>query len=451
MSELESKTIMVSLFFTNVVVEVSGDCGCIFIRELLDCADHTSQFFLNKKSTFFKSFILDNFNKKDLKNYTVEEFEKMFIEFGYYGYEKGIRKLRKIYKKIILERVRNTKSVRKLFREFIVKGNPSGLCSNPNVTGKFIEKMGIFDILEVSLSETLPLSFIKKHLEQILSNHMYADSLGGNMKLKESFFSTFKKYINFSYVSSRTDFSEAFFDKYIKRCDLFQLMKNPVISEAFIRKHENKIKQRPSLHSDIIWRNPNLSEEFVTERIDEVDWKVLADYNKMLDERFYMKHQDKIRDFQEVLHYMTYNSIISLDYIIKNASERTLNSEYFWYHIFGREDLTLEFLEKYMDKISHKIYANANAPIEFFLKYPRFQNASFFAYNSLATTEMLNEYAERNQIGDYAIKCISESPACDEAFIRKYKNQVDWNKVFSNKFRAEKKVDFSKDPLVKYL
>ena len=451
MSELESKTIMVSLVFTNEVVEVSGNCGCIFIRELLDCCDsHNNKFKIFKHSKLFKKFILNNFETKNLRNYNSEQFEELFLEFGYYGYTKGINKLRRLYKKIILERVRNTKSIRKLFRKNIHRVKcTKALCSNPNVTGKFIEKMGILDMKEISMSETLPFSFIKKHLEELISNNFYSGSLANNKNLNEDFFGTFKKYVNWRSLSTREDFSERFFSKYIKRFNMFQLIKNPAISEAFVRKHEVYIRE--TITTQMMWSNPNLSETFVNERLDEVDWDTLVANNQVLDEKFYMKHQHKL-DNNEIIGNMAANSKISLEYIMSNVNEHLMDDEYFWHCIFRRRsDLKLEFLEKYFKKIGLEICLNSNVPIEFFLKYPQFQNNYFFQDNSLATSEMLHSYIKR--IPDWSIdwNIISRSPACDEAFVEIYKNEIDWHGIIRNKFRAEKQVDWNQDPLSKYL
>ena len=72
MSELEEKTIMVELGFVNEVVEVSGDSGCIFIKELLDCCNsHNNKFKIFKNSKLFKKFILNSFTKKDLRKYSI--------------------------------------------------------------------------------------------------------------------------------------------------------------------------------------------------------------------------------------------------------------------------------------------------------------------------------------------------------------------------------------------
>ena len=137
---------------------------------------------------------------------------------------------------------------------------------------------------------------------------------------------------------------------------------------------------------------------------------------------------------------------------MSNVNEHLMDDEYFWHCIFRRRsDLKLEFLEKYFKKIGLEICLNSNVPIEFFLKYPQFQNNYFFQDNSLATSEMLHSYIKR--IPDWSIdwNIISRSPACDEAFVEIYKNEIDWHGIIRNKFRAEKQVDWNQDPLSKYL
>ena len=463
MSELEEKTIMVELGFVNEVVEVSGDSGCIFIKELLDCCNsHNNKFKIFKNSKLFKKFILNSFTKKDLRKYSIEQFEELFLEFGYYSYTKGINKLRRLYKKIILERFRNTKSVRKLFRENFKKVSDGNLCMNPNVTGKFIDKMGISSLLEISLSTTLPFSYLKKYLDVLLSDRFYSNNLVNNKSLKEDFFGTFKKYVDWSVLSSREDFSEKFFEKYIKRCNLVRLIQNPVISEAFIRKHEKYIVNKVGSHK--IWMNPNLSETFVNERFEQIYWDFVAKYNKILDENFYMKHEGDFKgeDFIPALLNMASNTTISLDYVMNHANNILIKNRffdkvslsedrYFWEQILKRDKLTVKFLETHLNEISQTdITYNSNIPTEFFLKYPQFQTADFLLFNSSATTEMLYSYVEKMGKAT-AWSRISSSPLCDEKFIRKYKDNIDWSMVCFNKFRAEKQVDFSKDPLVKYL
>ena len=463
MSELDEKTIMVELGFVNEMVEVSGDCGCIFIKELLDCCNsHNNKFKIFKHSKLFKKFILNNFEKKDLRKYSIEEFEELFLEFGYYGYEKGIRKLRRLYKKIILERFRNTKSVRKLFKENFKKVSDPNLCTNPNITGKFIDEMGISSLLEISISTTLPFSYIKKYLDVLLADRFYSDNLANNKSLKEDFFGTFKKYVDWSILSSREDFSEKFFEKYIKRCNLIRLIQNPVISEAFIRKHEVYINNK--VGSQMIWMNPNLSQTFVNERIEQIYWDFVAKHNRVLDEKFYMKHEGDFEgeDFIPVLLNMASNDTISLDYVMTHANitfikNRFFNKfalsedRFFWEQILKRDKLTVKFLETHLNEISQTdITYNSNIPTEFFLKYPQFQNVNFLLFNSSATSEMLYSYVEK--MGNATVwSRISSSPLCDEEFIKKYKDNIDWSMLCFNKFRAEKQVDFSKDPLVKYL
>jgi hypothetical protein len=161
---------------------------------------------------------------------------------------------------------------------------------------------------------------------------------------------------------------------------MFQLIKNPAISEAFVRKHEVYIRE--TITTQMMWSNPNLSETFVNERLDEVDWDTLVANNQVLDEKFYMKHQHKL-DNNEIIGNMAANSKISLEYIMSNVNEHLMDDEYFWHCIFRRRsDLKLEFLEKYFKKIGLEICLNSNVPIEFFLKYPQFQNNYFFQDNS---------------------------------------------------------------------
>ena len=459
MSELEEKTIMVELGFVNEVVEVSGDSGCIFIKELLDCCNsHNNKFKIFKNSKLFKKFILNSFTKKDLRKYSIEQFEELFLEFGYYGYTKGINKLRRLYKKIILERFRNTKSVRKLFRENFKKVSDGNLCMNPNVTGKFIDKMGISSLLEISMSTTLPFSYLKKYLHIFLADRFYSNNLVNNKSLKENFFGTFKKYVDWSVLSSREDFSEKFFEKYIKRCNLVRLIQNPAISESFIRKHEVYIINK--IGSQMIWMNPNL-----TERFEQIYWDFLTRYNKVLDEKFYMKHEGDFKgeDFVPILINMASNTTISLDYVINHANTTLIKNRffikfalsldrYFWEQILKRNNLTVEFLEAHSNQIIKQgnLTFNSNIPTEFFLNHPEFQSAEFLVFNSSATSEMLYSYVEKmGKAAEWSR--ISSSPLCDEEFIRKYKDNIDWRVLCFNKFRAEKDVDFSKDPLVKYL
>ena len=168
----------------------------------------------------------------------------------------------------------------------------------------------------------------------------------------------------------------------------------------------------------MIWTNPNLSQTFVNERIHNVHWEYLASTNKVLNETFYMEHLDKF-NIEELVGNMVVNSAINLNYIIDNASEDLLNDGHFWYNVFQRDDVTLEFIEKHFDILltfETGICNNPKVPIEFFIKYPQFQIQDFFINNNVATPQMLFDYIR--QTGGYINWYkISSSSGCDETVL----------------------------------
>ena len=447
------------LNFNNETIEINDDCGCIFIKELLTCDNHENKFNIPRDSTLFKNFILNNgLEYTDVSEYNTNEFEILFQEFGYYGAEKQLDLLRKMYKKTITGRMVNKKSVQNLLSRFPENIKHLNIYRNPNIDRKFLEQYKIdknFDY--TSKCVFLEESYYNKHSKQF-SFHNW-QIISSNENIPESFLRRNIFKLNFRDVSKHKKLSEEFLNEFLPQMSWENLGTNPSVSEEFIVKYENRI---PEDLNYVKFENPNISEKFIEDRKDEIeDWTVFQKH-PLLSTEFFVRHAEKIFDiinqdfgivseadynistFQIFHNHKNHNLTIELFLRLKHLLGPEKN---FWSAICLRKNLPRWFLEQNIEKFNWKILScNSSIPEDFFIKNFDRVNIKFLSSNSAMSERFI-----RKNIELFDMDGLSKNSSLSEAFFVEHILQINVDNLFLNPFRAYKTVDFSQDILSKYL
>lgn len=452
-----SNTIILN--FNNETIEITDDCGCIFIKELLTCDNHENKFNIPRDSTLFKNFILNNgLEYTDVSEYTTNEFETLFQEFGYYGAEKQLDLLRKMYKKTITGRMVNKKSVQNLLSRFPENIKHLKIYINPNIDRKFLEEYKMdkkFD--QTCKCLFLEESYYNKHSKQFSFDNW--QSISSNENIPESFLRRNIFKLNFREVSKHKNLSEKFFNDFLPQMTWLYLAPNPSISEEFIVKYEDRI---PEDLNYVKFENPNISEKFIEDRKDEIeDWTIFQ-MHPSLSAEFIEKHAGKIFDIINqdfgIVSEADYN--ISTFQIFHNHKNPNLTIEFFlrlkhllgpeknfWSTICFRKNLPRCFLDQNIEKFNWKILSrNSTIPEDFFIK-----NFDRVNIKYLSSNPAMSESFIRKNIELFDMNGLSKNPNLSEAFFVEHILQINVNNLFLNPFRAYKTVDFNRDILSNYL
>ncbi len=399
------------LIFNNKTIELkeNEECfnDCIFLKELLDC-DQNQNVTLDKESLFFENFILNNtLHLENFSKYNNKNFEDLFLEFGYYGYEKGIKQLRKIVKPYILRELANSKEVEQFFLDYPKFIKWPDIIQNPNISETFIEKL----------------------IEQ-------------------------KEKVHWGYVASLGKYSEYFFRKYIERFPDGSICCNEDIPEECFSRLIKEIELNSDDWKRISFRI-NITEKFVEENIENITFKKLL-YKHNISAEFLIKHFDRIVwDCSKYLMLYTGNRELYIKYI----KDQKLQQKCF------DDKATIEEMEEIMNSddgvLIHAI-TKTTVPLEFFTKHIlKFKNISWF-YICQKRKDLNMKFLEthinivdfpalsqnKNIPLDFLYKYIENKPFCwkslclntgiPESFFMKYIDKIIWIKLCRNTNISEK-------------
>jgi hypothetical protein len=298
------------LIFNNKTIHINNNCGCLFLKVLLDC-DENKNVKIDKTSDFFENYILKkNLYFVNLKDYTNEQIEELFHEFGYYGATEQIHRLRVITKRIIKYKRENIEQVE---------------------------------------------NFLEKHIINNIELRMkYEHSLFTNPNLF-----TIEKYINennfnaFIYNMSLTeDVIEDFLDtlksmgKFDNNLSWLGISINPNLSEKFHRKYIDKVNW---WHFN--YNNKNISENFYDDNSEKVSWTKIST-NCKLSKEFIEKYKDKLDLDKLKIHYFENTFETSRDGFNLEEVDEKLSVNTSWNKIINQYKVPINYIVKNKENIN---------------------------------------------------------------------------------------------------
>ena len=263
------------------------------------------------------------------------------------------------------------------------------------VREKYVNRKGVELFFE---KINKPPSFVKKHFYGI--KKINSSELLKNPNISEEFI---KKYIinnqindtDWSYLCENTNLSEQFFETYEKLgvLDWRSLCKNTNLSEEFFKIHIQKIKHESWFY---LCKNPNMSEEFFETCNLKIFWESLCQ-NTNMSEEFFERH------------------------LLKGLK---LN----WKSLCLNTNISEKFFERHLDKISEKdcysLCRNTNLSEAFFERHINNVIWSPLSRN----TNMSEEFFERH-INNIVWSSVCENTNLSEKFFERHLNKItekDW-------------------------
>ena len=329
----------------------------------------------------------------DFFNFTEDMFEKMFIEFGFFGEEKQIVLLEKICKKVLMEQKTGSREVRTFIGKLLQEKkcidshffpNWKGLNNNPNFDSEFFEEHPEYiSYPELCKNETLDESFFNKHRSKLeddecWKNLFYNRSISlkyietfmdeknkytymnidywGRDDLTESFVEENKKFLNLKYMLRIGKFSSEYFENYISKSDEScwgYIASNKHLEKEFILKYLEKLKRHP-----YFWANPCVTLDIIEANIETVIWHQIAN-NINITSDFIRKYFHNLN-----AHGICNNPSVTEEILTEFQDE--LKSCTFVYGSKGK--LSDKFLNdnKHNPRMMNAFCLNPNVPIEFF-------------------------------------------------------------------------------------
>jgi hypothetical protein len=288
MSELESKTIMVSLVFTNEVVEVNGDDykgKCKLVQVLLEDNPTVEKIEIKVDfdSEYFRRFIMNNeLEQKELNvpfsvnlergpfvefiNSSDQRVESMFVQLGYFGADNAIILLRNIVKKVIRYKYVDHKSV----ENFFLKNRLEYVLGNPNISDSYVRKV------------------IRKF------DDCHWETVSENSSVSLELMMEYEANIDWPKISKRKGLPIWFVNKYQDRLDWIAVCAFAALDDVFVNQMPENRKNWKSLAT-----NSHLSESFIEANIDNGNINAVSDinylvWNKGLSENFFLKYVDNL-------------------------------------------------------------------------------------------------------------------------------------------------------------
>jgi hypothetical protein len=461
MAESLQTNIMVPLkFIGGEHFMLDKDYGRVFLKEILECdsSDCREPLKINFSFSFFNEFILgDRLETEIFSNYTTDQFEKLFQDLGYFGCEDKIKKLRKIYKEVKIEKVQRRSEVRNYFREIFsdLKARErrhvlfSQWYLNPNLNTEFVEEVKLSPSLSVILAP-LGDEYFDKHID---TYGEYWNFLCQNNTLTEDFFNKHFDKINWHTISLNTNLPESFFAKHIKKLTISFLASNSTISESFIRQREHIFKEKVLNH---IYLNPNISEDYIRELSERKDWcdsnyEIIIRNNETVTEDFWKSVLPKIKNNEKLLLNLAKKDNISLEFIM--SFENLINNKKdLWDIISSSKKFSPEFFNLHKDNFSFLELSNNDTLSDDFI----FEHLDKFDINKISsnpalTEDLIEKIIKEKDVYFFDWFNLSSNSSLSENFFRKYKKFTNKDTVICNKFRAAKEMNFKKDELSKYL
>ena len=381
MSELESKTIMVSLVFTNEVVEVSGEDykgKCKLIQVLLEDNSNVEkiEISVNFNSEYFRRFVMnDELERTELNvpfslnlepgpfiefvGYSDIIFESMFIQLGYFGADDAIILLRNIVKKIIRYRYIDHKSVERFFLRNI--DHLENIWQNPNISDEFVRANATFrrcdesDFQMISKNESISVDYLYEKASIINYRSIsrrnlpiwFIDKYAGRLHWIDicEFSDLGEDYINslpehrkiWKSLAANQYLSESFIEANIANgniildTDINYLLKNKGLSEKFFLKYVDSLKFCRNFCA-----HPNLTADFYTNIINNhfqvsLNWDSLC-CHPSLPQSFFEQHKQLISGSN--IFRLAKNPNVSLDFIKKTFKTDIINSSQFKFHLY---------------------------------------------------------------------------------------------------------------------
>ena len=242
---------------------------------------------------------------------------------------------------------------------------------------------------------------------------------------------------------------------------------NNILSEEFIREFQDKINWKH------VSRCQKLSEDFIREFQDKVNWKEIS-WNQKLSEDFIREFQDKVY----------WNNISSFQTLSENFIKE-FQDKVHWNNIFQHKKLTESFLKNDFPNLpkTQDIFMLQNLNIAFIFqdlseeiirifidKYKAHKKLSIIDWNKISQYQILSENFIREFKDKVNWERISQYQTLSEDFIREFKDKVDWDsiskcqklseefieefkhKIYWNKlFKYNEKVNLSKEFKRKYM
>ena len=246
--------------------------------------------------------------------------------------------------------------------------------TNQTLSEPFIEKYADkADWYKISEHQTLSESFIEKYSDKVIW-----DLIPQNQTLSEPFIEKFADKLNWSEISEHQKLSESFIEKYADKVDWYSISKYQKLSESFIEKYADKLNWERVSENQMLseefkqkhWAqlypglpNPHIEQNNVNvekennmteyekglrERIasgEEIDWEGLSgskDFNQLSNE-FVKEFADEL-DWGSISEYQK----LSESFIEKYADRVD------WDWISAVQTLSEAFIEKYSDKVDWK-------------------------------------------------------------------------------------------------
>jgi len=281
------------------------------------------------------------------------------------------------------------------------------------------------DWKDVILYQTLSEEFIEEYIKYIDIEYLII-----NKKLSEGFIDKYIESFNdevFKKVFLYQDFSIEFIEKYIEKIDnklLWELMLgNKNIDEKFILKYKNKLVENKFDIDKIMINVTNLSEEFMElmiEEYNELDFYFLL-RNQDLSMEFINKYQDKIIN-EDMWDTLEENQVLSEEFIDNNQDK--LN----WTNLSVWQKLSEEFIEKHIDLINWEEISINQKLSEGFIKkhYKNLDIGLIILYQDI-DEKLINKYikdSNKNIIGS-----LIGNKILTEEFMEKHKDDLDWYQV----------------------
>ena len=468
----EQQISSVSLGFDNEVIKVTHDYNCLLLKEIFERGfdGNDNEVKIQQDSFIFKTYILQNKNFEDEKKL---DFENLFQVLGYFGATEKLKELTIEYKRYYAEEYYNRESVRKLFQERLDEKDDKDFIgnweSNGNVDGPMIEKYKTKNWELIVDNENLDLDFIKKHI----------DEMNFVCKIFKSRYIDFNFIKNFNLSSfewdeicSNPNIKENVFDKIISYCiencpnkiPWYTLVKNPVISEKFIRKYildeDYEFENILYIPITICFRNPNIGEKFIEDilenyeniELNDSEWELLAMFNSNISEEFYIKYEDKLPSYTNILFWrnLCINKRISCQFIEDRIDDLYIEDEDFWVYIASKPNLDECFISKYIEYFNlYLLFQNSNIKEEIIELYMDIEDENQWAV--ICSNKGVSESFFKKYINYIDWNTISTNTGLNERFFEEHKNKVNWKLLFNNRFRLDDIIDYKKAPLYKYM
>ena len=416
---LDEKTIIlesISLSFDNEIVEVNGDCGCLYLRGLWSLIQEENK--LDVKVCFdsynFKNYILRcGLETDDFFNFTEDNFEKMFIEFGFFGAEKQLVLLEKICKKVLMEQKTGSREVRTFIGKILQEKkcvdsyffpNWKGLNNNPNFDSEFFgEHPEYISYPELCKNEALDESFFNKHRSKLEDDECWKNLF-------------FNRSISLKYIKT-------FMDEKNKD-NFFNIEKSnrDDLNECFMEENKNFLNMKHMLVCG------NFNAEYLEKLVPDINtnwwWGFLAS-NKYLSKQFIIKYLKKLKKYP---HFWA-NPCVTLD-IIENNIETVI-----WHKIANNINITSDFIRKYFHNLNaHGICTNPSVTEEILTEFQDELKSCTFVYGSKG--KLSNKFLNDNKHNPKMMNAFCLNPNVPIEFFKQNQNLIYFYDLVSNKFKA---------------